>query len=212
MFLNRPLQNLNSMETSSVWLPATVVARPPRWPAISSLCILRRPATKRGNYTKWHIQPGTWGCVQAQGYRHTAQCYDYMSDNLAEDFITLNRHNSSGFLPGCIIFHRTCRLLFTSIRWQSALSFFVTRQVVWNFRNDASERINIVKRWKTSVAEEAKGWTYTGFPPWPPISLYILRWNATTTEYGVSSMTAPRDFLRSRISGSLMKKTCYEIW
>lgn len=30
MFLNRPLQNLNSMETSSVWLPATVVARPPR--------------------------------------------------------------------------------------------------------------------------------------------------------------------------------------
>ena len=44
-----------------------------------SLCIRRRPATKRGNYTKWHIQPGTWGCVQVQGYRHTAQCYDYMS-------------------------------------------------------------------------------------------------------------------------------------
>ena len=44
-----------------------------------SLCIRRRPATKRGNYTKWHIQPGTWGCVQAQGYRHTAHCYDYMS-------------------------------------------------------------------------------------------------------------------------------------
>lgn len=52
MFLNRSLQNLNGMETSSVWLPATAVARPLRCLAISSLCIRRRPATKRGNYTK----------------------------------------------------------------------------------------------------------------------------------------------------------------
>lgn len=52
IFLNRSLQNLNGMETSSVWLPATVVARPLRCLAISSLCIRRRPATKRGNYTK----------------------------------------------------------------------------------------------------------------------------------------------------------------
>lgn len=52
IFLNRSLQNLNGMETSSVWLPATVVARPLRCLAISSLCNRRRPATKRGNYTK----------------------------------------------------------------------------------------------------------------------------------------------------------------
>ena len=52
MFLNRSLQNLNGMETSSVWLPATVVARPLMCLAIRSLCISRRLATKRGNYTK----------------------------------------------------------------------------------------------------------------------------------------------------------------
>ena len=29
-----------------------------------------------------------------QGYRHTVRCYDYMSDNLADDFVILNRRNA----------------------------------------------------------------------------------------------------------------------
>ena len=28
------------------------------------------------------------------GYRHPVQCYDYMSDNLADDFVALNRRNA----------------------------------------------------------------------------------------------------------------------
>ena len=33
------------------------------------------------------VSPGT-------GYRHTVQGYDYVSDNLADDFVILNRRNA----------------------------------------------------------------------------------------------------------------------
>ena len=45
-------------------------------------------------HTKCHIQPETRGSVQVQGYRHTVRGYDYMSDNLADDFAILNRRNT----------------------------------------------------------------------------------------------------------------------
>lgn len=36
----------------------------------------------------------TYASVHTQGCRYTARCYNYMSDNLADDLVVLNRHNA----------------------------------------------------------------------------------------------------------------------